>query len=60
MRARRAMPTTKDRLPGETETEWLARLDRLAVQQHQFKRSYSDNLRRLQENEKDRITVPKP
>jgi hypothetical protein len=60
MRGRRAIPTTKERLPDETDAQWTARMDRLAIQQHRFNRSHSDNLRRLQENERDRATVPKP
>lgn len=49
------MPTTKERLPDETEAQWMARLDKLAMQSHRFIHSHAENLRRMQDNERDRL-----
>jgi hypothetical protein len=59
MRGRRVIPTTKERLPGESEAQWMARMDRLAIREGSRVRTHAENLRNFQQDEQDRATHSK-
>ena len=54
MRGRRAIPTTRERLPGETDAQWMARMDRLAIRDNARPRTHAENLRNFLQDEQDR------
>lgn len=56
---RTSMPTTRERLPNETDAQWMARMDKLAVQGTRFVLSHAENLRRMQDAERDRLKSTK-